>query len=193
MVKVDASTFFPVYFAQKPTRLTVDGFSVKETPLSALNFYVFNGKSFVQATEFVPGACFVAFPELWNGHNVTFHFAGSQATAAFSEIFTGNGTTSQAICDKRSYQYNAQTNTFTLQPQSTVATVNPFGTLLLAADDAPQTIAGPSVAVGVHSLQVNKDAEVCIFDVQGHKQSSSSLKHAQPGTYIVNGKKVVVK
>lgn len=193
MVKADASTYFPVYFAQKPTRVTVDGLSVKDTPLSALNFYTFNGKSFVQAAEFVQGACLVAFPESWNGHNVTFHFAGSQATAPFSETFTGNGTTSQVICDKRSYQYDAQTNTFTLQPQGTVATVYPFGTLLLAADDAPQTIAGPSVTVGVHGLQVNQDAEVRIFDVQGHKQSSSSLKHALPGTYIVNGKKVVVK
>ena len=193
-VEANSDVCTPITFPSLPTRLSVEGLSVKQTPLSAVKFYAYNEGKFVEVSTPGAGSYLVAYPQAWNGRKVTFHFAHMLADAALAtDGLSGNPTPSILTTTQRHYAYDAATNVFTLQPEGETATLYPFGALLFtSASDAPQTIAGPGTTSSIRDAQgTSALAPSHIYDVQGRKQST--LKHHAPGTYIVNGHKVVVK
>ena len=193
-VEANSAKYSPVTFPTLPTRISVEGLSVKQTPLSALKLYTYNDGKFVEVTSPGVGAYMVAFPEAWNGRKVTFHFAHMQPEATLStDGLSGNPTSQVLTTTQRYYVYDAATDVFHLQPEGENATLYPFGALLFtSAADAPQTIAGPGTLTSIRSVPGTSTlSPSCIYDVQGRKHPS--LKHRAPGTYIVNGHKVVVK
>lgn len=194
-VEANSAKYIPVTFPTLPTRISVEGLSVKQTPFSALKLYTYNdaGK-FVEVASPDAGTYMVAFPEAWNGRKVTFHFAHLLSEATLStDGLSGNPTSRVLTTTQRYYAYDAATDVFHLQPEGESATLYPFGALLFtSAADAPQTIAGPGILTSIHRVSGTSTlSPSCIYDVQGRKQPS--LKHRAPGTYIVNGHKVVVK
>lgn len=193
-IEANSAVYSPITFPTVPTRISVEGLPVAKTSLSALRFYTYSEGKFVEVATPEAGTYFVAYPDAWNGRKVTFHFAHLLANATpVTDGLSGNPTSRILTTTQRHYAYDAAANVFTLQPEGESATLYPFGALLLtSAADAPQTIAGPGTISSIYNAQgTPTSSHSHIYDVQGRKQSS--LEHRAPGTYIVNGHKVVVK
>lgn len=80
----------PLYFPTKPERITVDGLSVSQTPVSTLTTYQYNnGKFIATQADASEGACLVSVPNDWANKTVTIRFAASGQNETLAEGFVG--------------------------------------------------------------------------------------------------------
>lgn len=142
----------PLYFPTKPQRITVDGLSVSQTPVSALTTYQYNDGKFVATqAEATEGACLVSVPNDWVNKTVTIRFAALGQNETLTDGFVGNGATTLAtVSDKRYYQYNEAEDIFYLQSAQSQTVVNPFAALFTSSASVPnQAICGPNAHLNV--------------------------------------------
>lgn len=142
----------PLYFPTKPERITVDGLSVSQTPVSTLTTYQYNdGKFIATQADVSEGACLVSVPNDWANKTVTIRFAAPGQNETLAEGFVGNGTTTLAnVSDKRCYQYNEAEDIFYLQPTESQTMVNPLAAVFTSSASQPaKAICGPNAHLSV--------------------------------------------
>ena len=182
----------PMYFPQVPQRITVEGFSVEETPMSVITLYKFNGKEFERVNESSTGAYLVQIPASWKNHAVTLHFNSTNNQATVENHFIGNGTLQHVEVDQRAYQYNAAEDMFYLLPINTTLLLSPFTAALVTDQQQPANfIAGPRTATHIQSVNIDSNHSSNIYDLKG--QRIMNVQQAAPGVYISKGKKVLIK
>ena len=137
--------YMPITFPTIPTRLTVEGLSVSETPVSSLKLYAWNGTSFQKLSGSpVAGSYLMAVPEAWNGKQITLRFANANVAQSDVKGFFGNASTQSASTDKAYYTYNAKTNLFTLhEAEEGGKVLYPFSATMIATDGLDAVFGGP--------------------------------------------------
>lgn len=182
----------PLYFPCVPSRITVDGLSINDTPISALKLYTYTGKDFVPVTEVKPGAYLVEVPHTWSNRTVTIQFSSTQNEPTYGQYFVGNGTVNNVNVSQATYQYNAEEDVFYLQSTNQELTLFPFTSALLFNNEYPNnTISGPRSITCILATKNDKGNANAIYDINGRKFEQK--KHLRPGVYIINGCKNIIK
>lgn len=139
-----AGQYAPMCFPSAPTRISVEGLSVNDTPADALTLYAWNGEKFVRAASIAAGTYLVSVPQAWDGKQLTIRFANSTEAATPSAGFFGNGSSQQVSTSQAYYAYDPSTNLFNLQSsEEGSATIHPFTATLIAAEGAESVVGGP--------------------------------------------------
>lgn len=190
---LSSERFVPLCFPAVPARLSVDGLSVSSTPPEALKTYVYQDGSFLASSASSAGACLVSVPAEWDGRAVTLRFPQTASSVTTAPGFGGNGTTAFAQVTERAYSYNAASNLFSLNDEGTSVTLAPFEALLIAGDNPAATIQGP-VSTGIGQVAVSgAKAPRDVYDLHGRRILTDAPKRLQPGVYVVDGKKTIIK
>lgn len=192
-ISPNAGELRSMYLPCIPTRVTVEGLSVNETPVNAIKLYAYKNESFVLVNDVAAGAYLVEFPKSWNNRAITMHFASTNHEIDRSTSFWGNGTLQNAIISNtQTYKYDDIEDIFTLMPTTELLTLPPFMAVLTTQQSQPQNyISGPHTATHIQTNRFTPATTPYTYGIDGRRFTSP--QHLPSGIYIKKGQKIYFK
>lgn len=176
--KLSANEKRPFCFPCAPSKLWVEG--VGTTDLSALKLFIFNGKSFEEASAIAAGSYLVQVPEAWDNRTLTFEFDKTldKATTGSAPSFYGNATTKNISVEAPYYTYDESANEFVAHNTGSALTLYPFMAAIKASSATSDNIDGPSPVVyhKVNALTTDRIYLIVATDDDGNYYSFNANK-----------------
>lgn len=148
-----STQLYPVYFPTAPQKVSVEGFSTNDTPVSSLRLFSYIDGTFVPVSSPSAGAYLMTVPTAWSGRQIVIRFNHSETAILPVSGFSGNGTTDNLSVTTGCYDYDSVNNIFSYNAASpSLPTLSPFEAVLAGYEGCPATIKGPDFTTGINEL-----------------------------------------